>query len=219
MALAPDPYFSSISIVLFIAINLREYVIPIFLIKTQPTHPNHTDDHFSYLILDTVVVLSTALAFIFRYMNWGTTSGALQYFGLVLLPAAQVLRERAVLTLGRSFSRTVQIKAGQRLITEGPYRWFRHPAYTSMVIIYTAFALSLGTWLGAVVVLGLMLVAIMYHIDIEEELLIATFGIDYQDYIEHTWKLFPGWQLSSSYQNATQHTAPGDWAKAQRENG
>jgi protein-S-isoprenylcysteine O-methyltransferase len=189
----PGPYFFLILVLLFIVIHLSDYLIPIFLIKQRRGQRKPAESRLSIIIIYLAVVASIALAIGFRYMNWGITAAALQYFGLALFPAAQVLRGWAIVALGRYFSRTVRIEADHRLITEGPYRWFRHPAYTGLVLIYPALALALGTWLGAIVVLGVMSGAIMNRITIEEKLLIATFGNEYREYMKHTWKLFPGW--------------------------
>ena len=126
-------------------------------------------------------------------MNWTITPGAIQYFGLVLIPIALALREWAIIKLGRFFSRTVQLEPGHRLITDGPYRWFRHPAYTGMVLIDLGVALALGTWLGAAITLILILSATMYRITVEEKVLIAAFDNEYREYMKRTWRLFPGW--------------------------
>ena len=95
--------------------------------------------------------------------------------------------------MGNYQIRTVQLEAGHKIITDGPYRWIRHPSYTGMILIYLGIALAIGTWLGVFITLGLMLGASMYRISIEEKVLIEAFGTAYQDYMKSTWRLFPGW--------------------------
>jgi protein-S-isoprenylcysteine O-methyltransferase Ste14 len=62
-----------------------------------------------------------------------------------------------------------------------------------MVIIYFGIALSLGSWLGAIAALLMMLSATLYRISVEEKVLIEAFGDEYRGYMKRTWKLFPGW--------------------------
>jgi protein-S-isoprenylcysteine O-methyltransferase Ste14 len=133
------------------------------------------------------------LTLICRYWKLLITPDLIQYLGLLLIFAGSVLREWAILRLGRFFSRTVQIEANHKIITDGPYHWIRHPAYTGMFLIYLGIAFAIGTWLGILITAGLMLGATMYRISIEEKVLIEAIGDPYEDYIKHTWRLFPGW--------------------------
>jgi len=48
-------------------------------------------------------------------------------------------------------SRTIQVEAGQRLISRGPYRIVRHPMYLGSVVMWLATPLTLGScfaWLA-----------------------------------------------------------------------
>ena len=189
----PDPYFSTILAVFVFGMYLVDYAVPKALAQRRPDHPILVQDHSSFLIIQIVGIATIAAAIAFRYLNWPIAPGAVQYIGLLLIPAGLAVREWAIIKLGRFFSRTVQIEPGHKLITDGPYRWIRHPAYTGMVLIYLGIALAIGTWLGGVVTLGLMLAATMYRIGIEEQVLIDTFGNEYRDYMKRTWRLFPDW--------------------------
>jgi protein-S-isoprenylcysteine O-methyltransferase Ste14 len=189
----PGPYFSAILFVFMVGVYLIDYYIPKMLVPRQTGKPIIVQDRSSFLVIQAVGIASIVVAMACRYMNWTITPAAVQYFGLLLIPAGLALREWAIIKLGRFFSRTVQIEAGHRLITDGPYRWLRHPAYTGMVLIYFGIALSLGSWLGAIAALVMMLSATLYRISIEEKVLIEAFGDEYRDYMKRTWKLFPGW--------------------------
>jgi protein-S-isoprenylcysteine O-methyltransferase Ste14 len=41
--------------------------------------------------------------------------------------------------------------------------------------------------------LALVLAATLYRIQIEEKVLIDTFGDEYRDFMCRTWRLIPGW--------------------------
>jgi len=189
----PDPYFSTILAAFVFGMYVIDYSVPKALAQRRPNQPILVQDRSSFLIIQVTGIAAIAAAIAFRYLNWTIAPGAVQYIGLLLIPAGLGVREWAVIKLGRFFSRTVQIEPGHQLITDGPYRWIRHPAYTGMVLIYLGIALAVGTWLGGVVTLGLMLAATTYRIGIEEQVLIEAFGNAYRDYMKHTWRLFLGW--------------------------
>jgi protein-S-isoprenylcysteine O-methyltransferase Ste14 len=189
----PDPYFSTILAVFVLGGGLIDNLLPKTLAQRRPDHPVPVQDRSSFLIIQVVATATLAAALAFRYLNWTLAPSAIQYVGLLLIPAGLVVREWAIIKLGRFFSRTVQIESGHRLVTDGPYHWIRHPAYTGMILIYLGIALALGTWLGGVFTLGLMLGAVLYRIVVEERVLLENFGNEYRDYMCRTWKLFPGW--------------------------
>jgi protein-S-isoprenylcysteine O-methyltransferase Ste14 len=150
-------------------------------------------DRGSFLVISLTGLAGLALGMFLRYWNIGVVPFWVQILGLVLLIAGTVLREWAIVTLGRFFARTVQIEQGHRLITSGPFRWIRHPAYTGMLIMDASILLALGTWVGALVMLALMLLAALYRIRVEEKALIETFGDEYRAYQQRTALLFPPW--------------------------
>jgi protein-S-isoprenylcysteine O-methyltransferase Ste14 len=83
-----------------------------------------------------------------------------------------------VLTLGfnkiGNFSVYPEIKPQADLITIGPYRYIRHPMYTSLIVMMCGIALYNFHWINAV---GLMLVvvAVISKANVEEKLLLMRF--------------------------------------------
>jgi len=189
----PDPFFSTILAVFAFGALFIDYALPKALARRDSTPPIRVEDRFSFRIIRAAGLVSIAASLLFRSLSWTITPAVVQYIGLFFILAGVIVREWAIYKLGRFFARTVQIEAGHRLITEGPYRWLRHPAYTGMVLTYVGIALALGTWLGGAVTLVIMLAATLYRIQVEEHILIQTFGNEYRDYMKRTWKLFPGW--------------------------
>src|SRR5271155_4019919 len=66
---------------------------------------------------------------------------ALFWMGIVLYPWS-------ALTLGAFFRTQVTLLEGQRLVTNGPYRLLRHPAYTAGVFAFAGIGLAMGNWLS-----------------------------------------------------------------------
>ena len=105
------------------------------------------------------------------------------------------LRSWSVWTLGRHFRREVTIDTDQRVITTGPYRWVRHPAYAGNLLTYAGFGLALGSWASAAVALTAAFLGLLPRIKLEERTLERAFGPSYVDYkrararlIPHVWE-------------------------------
>jgi protein-S-isoprenylcysteine O-methyltransferase Ste14 len=119
--------------------------------------------------------------------NWTTL-----VLGLGLVAAGVAIRSWAVWTLGRFFRREVTIEAGQRVVSSGPYRFVRHPAYAGNILMYAGFGLAIGSWLSAGLLLAFAIAAHIPRIRVEEAELEREFGDDYRDYERKTSRLVPG---------------------------
>lgn len=92
--------------------------------------------------------------------------------------------------LGGNWSASVTVKVEHRLITNGPYRWVRHPIYSGMLLAL------LGTALVRDQVRGLLAVVLLYvgfrvKSRIEERFMTNTFGAEYESYRRTTGGIFP----------------------------
>ena len=151
-------------------------------------------DRGSFLVIYVASLTGFVIGLLLRHSSIGVIPFWVQVLALPLLLAGTVLREWAIILLGRFFSRTVRVDQGQRLITSGPFRWIRHPAYTGMLIMDTAIVLGLGTWVGALAMFLILLLAALYRIRVEERALIEAFGEEYRSYMQRTALLFPTWR-------------------------
>lgn len=149
-------------------------------------------DRGSYWIILLVVWGSMILSFLARGLNLGVFHNYLQYLGLVLAAFGIALREWAVLSLGRYFTVAVTVVEGQTLVKRGPYHWLRHPAYSGSILTLVGLPLSLGTWAGGLLVFVLSLGGYLFRVRIEEKAMLEVFGGEYRDYMQHTWRFFPG---------------------------
>ncbi|MFQ5349921.1 MAG: isoprenylcysteine carboxyl methyltransferase family protein [Thermoanaerobaculia bacterium] len=70
---------------------------------------------------------------------------------LLLLGVATGLRYWAISSLGPRWTTRILVRPGVPLITDGPYRWLRHPNYLAVVIEIAALPLVHGAWLTAVI--------------------------------------------------------------------
>lgn len=101
------------------------------------------------------------------------------------------LRIKAIRTLDKFFTATVQIKDDHRLVTSGVYRFLRHPSYTGAYMCYLGTALWLGVWTGLAAAALFMGIAFYFRIAAEERALEGQFGKAYQQYASSTWRMAP----------------------------
>ncbi|MEN3361199.1 MAG: hypothetical protein V7637_5181 [Mycobacteriales bacterium] len=112
--------------------------------------------------------------------------------GLIIAWLGLALRIWAIVVLGRSFRTTVEVHAGQTVVTSGPYRWVRHPSYTGLLLITAGIGLAGGTWPGLAICLILPAIAMLRRIRVEEATLTLVIGEPYRAYQHHTKRLLPG---------------------------
>ena len=96
-----------------------------------------------------------------------------------------VLRQWAILVLGRFFSTTVRVISGHRIVTNGPYRVIRHPSYTGSLLTLIGLGLASRTWAGTLVIVALFGLAYNYRIGVEESALKAELGQEYIEYAKN----------------------------------
>ena len=95
--------------------------------------------------------------------------------------------------LGTNLTDTVVTRARHTLVTDGPYRWVRHPFYSAMALVVTADSLVTANWfLAATGVATFTLIAIRTRT--EERKLLERFGDQYHDFMARTWRFFPRWK-------------------------
>jgi protein-S-isoprenylcysteine O-methyltransferase Ste14 len=117
--------------------------------------------------------------------------GWLPLMGLGLSLIAIMLGLWARITLGQSYSPRGQTAPSDQLIQTGPYRWIRHPLYSSACLWALCWPLLIRSLLGALFTGGLVVFAVLNRIAAEERSLLQSFGASYREYQKHTWRLIP----------------------------
>ena len=152
-------------------------------------------DRGSQLILWVVIVAAiTACEWIRHVYPQNMFGGAswLKSAGLIVLVAGLTVRWTAIRTLGKAFSANVAIKESQKICKAGLYRFFRHPSYLGLLLIFLAIGLHSRNWTSFAVVLVPTTAAMLYRIHIEEQALRDAFGEEYVHYARGTKRLIPG---------------------------
>ena len=114
----------------------------------------------------------------------------LRWTGVGLSGIAGLLLVWMLHTLGRNLTDTVVTRKEHTLVTTGPYRWVRHPFYTSAGVLVLGSSLTAAN--GFFFVAGcLMFLLLVIRTRKEEENLIARFGDDYRAYMRRTGRFLP----------------------------
>lgn len=119
--------------------------------------------------------------------------------GVVLLAAALFVLRRAYTALGENWSPKLDLREGQRLVTQGIYRRIRHPIYAGMWLWSLSQPLVLQNWIAGWLMLALFAPLYFVRIRREEAMLLEQFGAEYRAYMARTGRVLPvldagGWE-------------------------
>jgi protein-S-isoprenylcysteine O-methyltransferase Ste14 len=93
-------------------------------------------------------------------------------------------------TLGKNLTDTVVTRVHHTLVTNGPYRWVRHPFYVCAALLSLAAAL-ISANAFFLVAGGAVLLLLAFRTRVEERNLLKRFGEEYRKYMEQTGRFFP----------------------------
>ena len=139
--------------------------------------------------------LAGTLAYILNpaWMAWGSLEIPvwLRWIGVGLGVAVVPAVHWVLSSLGKNVSETVLTKNDHQLVQHGPYRWVRHPLYTTGTTMLFALGLMAASWfLLTLAALALVLIRLVV-VPIEEGELTRRFGAGYTNYMSHSGAMLP----------------------------
>ena len=114
-----------------------------------------------------------------------------EYGSAAILVAGMALRWFSIYYLGKEFNVNVALIEGHRLVTNGPYRRIRHPAYTGLLLIFLGLGIHSNHIVGILALSLPVFWAIRNRVSIEERAMEAFFGVEFTEYRRRTRKLIP----------------------------
>ena len=125
-------------------------------------------------------------------LGWNDASRRAVYcVGLLVFASGLVLRWFSVFYLGRFYKFEVAIANDHQVISKGPYRYLRHPAYTGTLLSFLGLGICAGNFLSLLLFTLPIGWALLHRIRIEEAALSDALGKNYTDYAEKTSRLIP----------------------------
>jgi len=110
--------------------------------------------------------------------------------GMLVFLSGMTLFTWAGVCLQQAFYGNVEPLTDQ-IVTEGPYRWLRHPLYLSMLISLIGINLALRSWWGIAGVLIIFLPSLIYRAKLEDQAMEKKFGSCWQEFAGRTFFLLP----------------------------
>jgi protein-S-isoprenylcysteine O-methyltransferase Ste14 len=150
---------------------------------------------------DRVIMSIFRLTTLVRYIlagldqRYGWTDGftaSAQLAGLCVCVLSYALLAWAM-TTNAFFSQIVRIQSerGQTVVTHGPYRYVRHPAYVGMILFEPAMSILLASW-PAIIISGFCVILLILRTAFEDRTLQVELT-GYWDYAHHVrYRLLPG---------------------------
>jgi protein-S-isoprenylcysteine O-methyltransferase Ste14 len=112
--------------------------------------------------------------------------------GVLCLAGGLWLFHRSHSDLGTYWSVTLELRENHRLITQGVYRYVRHPMYAAFFLYSIGQALVVPNWLVGPSYLVAFGTLFALRIGAEERMMLETFGEEYARYMTKTKLLVPG---------------------------
>ena len=98
---------------------------------------------------------------------------------------------RSHIDLEKNFSPSLFIQKQHTLVTQGIYKYIRHPMYLSFWAWAVGQALLIPNWIAGPLGIVAFYFIYMFRVEYEEQQLVDYFGDAYRDYIISTGRLFP----------------------------
>jgi protein-S-isoprenylcysteine O-methyltransferase Ste14 len=153
-------------------------------------------DKGSTNLLGFTFVISSLLLIAAPVLNYYKTGAfkmpvPINILGLLIMASGITIRVIAVSTLGKYYTRTLRKKADHEIVSNGIYKYIRHPGYLGNILLFLGAGIAMGNIFAFIVIFVLVLSTYVYRIKIEEKMLNDIFGEKYKEYFMRTKKLIP----------------------------
>lgn len=115
----------------------------------------------------------------------------LQWIGVALFAFAAVLLWLTHNAMGRNWTPTLGIRKDHGLVTDGIFKYIRHPMYASHLLWALAQPLILANWIAGFSFLIPQILMFWLRVGSEENMMLEHFGEEYRVYMTKTGRLLP----------------------------
>lgn len=148
------------------------------------------------ILLGVMSVVGILIPLIYTATNWldfanYSLPAWMGWLGGLVLASGLLVFARAHIDLKSNWSPSLEIRQDHTLITNGIYRYIRHPMYASQLLVYIAQILLLQNWLAGPLGLVFFIPFYLLRVQAEEKMMLDTFGSQYSEYMKHVGGVFP----------------------------
>ncbi len=111
--------------------------------------------------------------------------------GTVVFATGLLLLWRTHVDLGRNWSESLELMESHRLVTNGVYRYIRHPMYAAIWLWGLGQALMLHNYIAGPSALALFAPLYFVRVPREEKMMLEYFGEQYAAYMAQTRRVLP----------------------------
>jgi protein-S-isoprenylcysteine O-methyltransferase Ste14 len=156
----------------------------------------HRESRTEKVLLGLLTVAGVILPLIYSITNWLDFANYslpvwMGWAGVFFLACAVLVFARAHLDLKSNWSPTLEIGQDHTLVTNGIYRFIRHPMYVSLLLWSIAQILLLQNWLAGPSALIVFIPFYFLRVQAEEKMMLDTFGDQYREYMKKTGGVIP----------------------------
>ncbi len=173
-------------------ISLSGICINIFK-KSERGQTVSVQDHGTLFLLRTLILIALISSILLYFSECGRVKYPvfIIYFGHLFVITGLILRWMVVVSMGAAFTVKVSIIKGHSLITNGLFKYIRHPSYSALILYYSGLGLIMQNWICLLILLILPVFAVFKRIITEEAVLTSQFGQEYTSYKQNSNKLIP----------------------------
>ncbi len=151
-------------------------------------------------LVDIILIIAAgagmALPLFYLFLPWLDFAdydlpGWFGWIGTAVFAGALFLLWRSHADLGRNWSAILRIRREHSLITDGIYRYIRHPMYAAHLLWAIAQGLLLENWLAGWAFLVIFVPFYLLRVPKEEKMMLEQFGHEYRQYISRTGRIIP----------------------------
>ena len=113
------------------------------------------------------------------------------WIGILTFAVGLFLLWRSHADLGQNWRVTTEIEEGHTLVTNGVFKYIRHPMYSAHWLWSIAQFLLIHNWIAGLASLIIFIPMYFMRVRREEQMMISKFGEEYLSYIGRTGRIIP----------------------------
>lgn len=148
---------------------------------------------FWFLIFAITLVIVSTIQFSSNDLGKVSSLGLYPIFQVVALGFYGVglwLRYQGSRILGENFTRHVAVSPSMTLVSNGPYRYLRHPLYLGLFLITISFPIYVGNVFAILVGLPLLVIGFSWRMNVEE-LALTKIHPQYAQWLKQRYRFIP----------------------------